>query len=243
MRLSRHVSPARPKSASRFVDEGVAGLVGHAGQVELEGEALLEAVAALDVDGVDAVERLLGRPDDRRALGRDLRGDLAGGGRAARPAGTTCEHRAVVVQLGRGRRGRRVDHRPHLVLGHEPGQVGGGAERAAVDLGQAEGGVVGGDDDVGVADQADAAAEAEAVDGGDDRHRALVDGGEGGVAAPVGADQGVEALGGLHLLDVDAGVEAAALGRAGSRPAPRGRRPRRARRRRPARTSRPPSAR
>ena len=90
--------------------------------------------------------------------------------------------------------------------------MGGGAERAAVDLGEAEGGVVGGHDHVGVADQADAAAEAEAVDGGDHRHRAVVHGGEGGVAAPVGADEGVEALGGLHLLDVDAGVEAAALG-------------------------------
>ena len=41
---------------------------------------------------------------------------------------------------------------------------------------------------------------------------AVVDGGERGEAAPVGADQGVEALGVLHLLDVDAGVEAPALG-------------------------------
>ena len=73
-------------------------------------------------------------------------------------------------------------------------------------------GVVGGDDDVGVADQADATAETEAVHGGDDRHGALVDGGKGGEAALVGADQGVEALGGLHLLDVDAGVEPASLG-------------------------------
>ena len=79
-----------------------------------------------------------------------------------------------------------------------------GAERTAVDLGQAEGGVVAGDDHVGVADQADAAAEAEAVHRGDDRHRALVDGGERGVAAAVGADQGAEAGGALHLLDVDA---------------------------------------
>jgi len=38
--------------------------------------------------------------------------------------------------------------------------VGGGAERPAVDLGQAEHRVVGRDDAVGVADQADAAAEA-----------------------------------------------------------------------------------
>ena len=45
---------------------------------------------------------------------------------------------------------------------HHPGEVGGGAEGAAVDLGDAEVGVVAGHDAVGVADQADAAAEAEA---------------------------------------------------------------------------------
>jgi len=55
------------------------------------------------------------------------------------------------VELGGGGRGGRVDHLAHLVLGHETGQVGGGAECTAVDLGQTEGGVVGGDDDVGVA--------------------------------------------------------------------------------------------
>ena len=79
------------------------------------------------------------------------------------------------------------------MLGDQPGQMGGRAERAPVQLGQPEGGVVGGDDRVRVADQADAAAEAEAVHGGDDRHLALVDGGEGLVAAAVGADQGVVA--------------------------------------------------
>ena len=71
--------------------------------------------------------------------------------------------------------------------------MGGRAERAAVDLGQAEGRVVARDDDVGVADQADAAAEAEALHRGDDRHLALVDGGERGEAAAVRADQRVVA--------------------------------------------------
>ena len=99
----------------------------------------------------------------------------------------------------------------------QPGQVRGGAERAAVDLGQAEGGVVAGHDDVGVADQADAAAEAEAVHRGDHRDGALVDRRERRVAAAVGADQRVEAGGALHLLDVDAGVEPAPLGRAARR--------------------------
>ena len=97
------------------------------------------------------------------------------------------------------------------VLGDQAGQVGGGAERAPVHLGQAEGGVVGGDDDVGVAGQADAAAEAEALHGGDDRHLAVVDGGEGGGAAAVHADQGLVPLG-LDLLDVDPGAEAPPLG-------------------------------
>ena len=95
---------------------------------------------------------------------------------------------------------------------HQPGHVGGRAEGALVDLGYAEEGVVAGHDAVGVADQADAAADAEAVDRGDHRHRALVDRLERREAALVGADQGVEAGGVLHLLDVHAGVEALALG-------------------------------
>jgi hypothetical protein len=85
------------------------------------------------------------------------------------------------------------------------------APGAPFHLGQAELGVVGGHDDVGVADQSDTAADAESVDRRDDRDRALVDRPER-VAAAVGVDQRGEALGVLHLLDVHAGVEAAALG-------------------------------
>ena len=65
---------------------------------------------------------------------------------------------------------------------------------------------------VGVAHQADAAADAEAVDSGDHRHRAFVDRAEGGEAAAVGLDQRGEPSVSLHLLDVHAGVEAPALG-------------------------------
>src|SRR5581483_9057134 len=62
-----------------LLHERVARLVALTGQVELEREALLEAVAALDVDGVDPVERLLGGPDHGRAFGRDLLRHLEGG--------------------------------------------------------------------------------------------------------------------------------------------------------------------
>ena len=116
-----------------------------------------------------------------------------------------------MVQLG-GRGGLgRVHHRAHAVLGDEPRQVGGGTERPPVHLGKAESGVLGGDDDVGVADQPDAAAQTEALHGGDDRHLAVVDGGERRRAAPVHPHQRLVPLG-LDLLDVHPGAETAALG-------------------------------
>src|SRR5215467_8120527 len=75
-----------PPAPSRFtpcpslpVQEGLARGVGHAGEVELEGEALLVPVGALEVDRVDAVQGLLGQPDDAGILGSDLIGDGARG--------------------------------------------------------------------------------------------------------------------------------------------------------------------
>src|SRR4051812_24272897 len=64
-----------------LVDERLPRLVAHPSEVELEREALLEAVAALDVDRIDPVERLLGGANDGRALGRDLFRDGACGGK------------------------------------------------------------------------------------------------------------------------------------------------------------------
>ena len=60
--------------------EVVAQLVADAGQVQLEGEALLEPVALVDVDRVDAVERLLGGPDHPGVLGCDLAATVERGG-------------------------------------------------------------------------------------------------------------------------------------------------------------------
>ena len=122
-----------------------------------------------------------------------------------------------MVELGRGGRLCRVDHRSHAVLGHQTRQVGGGTERAPVDLGQPEGGVVRRDHDVGVAGDPDTAAETETVDGSDDRDLAVVDGGEGGGAAPVDPDQGLVPFG-LDLLDVDSGAEPAPFGPHDDRP-------------------------
>ena len=98
------------------------------------------------------------------------------------------------------------------MLRDETGQVSGRTERATVDLGQPEEGVVTGDDDVAVADETDTAPHAETGDGRDHGNRAVVHGGEGGEAALVGADEGIETFGVLHFLDVDAGVEATPLG-------------------------------
>jgi hypothetical protein len=89
--------------------------------------------------------------------------------------------------------------------------VGRRSQRATVDLGQAEERVITGDHDVGVPREADPTAHAEALHCGDQRHRAVVHGRERREATLVGADEGSEALGVLHLLDVDAGVEALAL--------------------------------
>ena len=94
-RCRRRSCACRPSGAHcrgvgvALLDEGGPLLVGHAAHVELVGEALLEAVAALHVDGVDAVERLLGPPDDGRALGGDLGGQLECG----RPEAVRRHHR------------------------------------------------------------------------------------------------------------------------------------------------------
>ena len=57
-------------------------------------------------------------------------------------AGDDFEDRAIVMKLGGRRWRRRVHHRPHLVLRDQAGQVGGGAERPPVNLGETEGGVL-----------------------------------------------------------------------------------------------------
>src|SRR5687767_14460900 len=49
-----------------LVDERRAGLATGAGQGQLVGEALLVPIAAVDVDRIDAVERLLGGADGAR---------------------------------------------------------------------------------------------------------------------------------------------------------------------------------
>jgi hypothetical protein len=185
-------------------------LIGHTGKIQLERKSLLHAVTRVDPLHVDEVQRLLGRPDHPRVL----RGDIAG-----HPQRRLVElisrhylmHGPEVVQRGRVDRGGGEEQPPHHVLRYQPRQMGRRAECAAFDLGQTECRIVGGDDDVGVADQPDATTHAEAVDRSNDGHRAFVDRPESREASAVGVDECREALGALHLLDVDAGVEAAAL--------------------------------
>ena len=77
--VHRDTHRARCRAYASLLDEGGPLFVGDARDVQLVGEALLEPVAALHVDGVDAVQRLLGPPDDGGALGRDGVGHLVGG--------------------------------------------------------------------------------------------------------------------------------------------------------------------
>ena len=186
-------------------------LVGDSGKVQLERKALLHPVTGVDPLHVDQVQRLLGGADHPGVLGGDVAGDPQRG-LVEIGARHHLVHGAEVVQR-RGVDGGGGEEQPaHHVLRHQPRQVGGRAERAPLHLGEPERRVVGGDDHVGVADQADAAAHAEAVDGGHDRHLALIHRAERVEAAAVGVDERGETLGVLHLLDVDACVEAATLG-------------------------------
>src|SRR5512144_2594096 len=97
------------------------------------------------------------------------------------------------------------------MLRHQAGQMRCRAACAAIDLGEAKSRVVGGHDDVSVADQADAAAQTKTINRCYDGYLARVNGREGGITAPVGAQQCLVANGALHLLDVDSGAESTAL--------------------------------
>src|SRR3954470_18494089 len=119
------------------LDERVARLVARAGEVELEREPLLEPVGPAHVDGVDAVERLLRRADHDRVDLRDLRRDFPGACTQPFPR-HDLEHAAVRRELLRGGAFGGVDHVPHPVLWHQPGQVCRRAQRSLLDLGQAE---------------------------------------------------------------------------------------------------------
>src|SRR5271165_5876727 len=57
------------------VNERLPGPVGDSGQVKLKGEPLLVPVGPAHVYWLDAVQRLLGQPDDLRVLRRDLHRD------------------------------------------------------------------------------------------------------------------------------------------------------------------------
>ena len=176
------------KSASRFSTKASAGLLRVRRRVELEGEALLEAVALLDVEQLDAVERPLGEPHRLRGL---FAGDFAGEGQRLVAQLLPGHHRLDCTEPQRlpgVDRLAGVEHPPGLLHAHQAHQVGGGAEGAAIDLRQGEGGVLRADHDVGGARDPDATADAVAVDRGDHGDRAVVDGREGVVAAPVHVD-------------------------------------------------------
>src|SRR5882672_7381572 len=212
----RRLSVTAGYSSSRelriaLFEERASRLVGHAAQIQLEGEALLESIATLHVDGIDAVQALLGGADHGWTLGGDAARHPPGGGSEVVSL-DDLEHGSVPIEVFGGRDGRREHHGAHLVLGYEARQMRRRAESTSIDLRQTERRVPGGHDDVGIPDEANASAQAIAVDRRDQRHSALVDRRERCGATAVRAHQGLVAVRALHLLDVDAGVEPLALG-------------------------------
>jgi hypothetical protein len=107
--------------------ERVAVFVGHAGQVELEREALLHPVARGHGLHVDEVQRLLGGADHPGVLGGDVAGHPQRG-LVEVGAGHHLVHGAEVVQGVGVDGGGGEEQPPHHVLRDQPGQVGGRAQ-------------------------------------------------------------------------------------------------------------------
>ena len=104
--------------ALRGTGERVAVFVGHSGEVELEGKALLHAVTGVDPLDVDQVQRLLGRADHPGVFDGDVTG-YPQRGLVEFLAGHHLVHRAEVMQ-GRGvDSGRGEEQPPHHVLRHQ----------------------------------------------------------------------------------------------------------------------------
>ena len=143
-----------------------------------------------------------------RALGRDLGARARAPRRGSSARGTTASSAPSRYASAAADRLARVEHAPDLLDREHAQQVRRRAERAAVDLGQAEGRVVGGEDDVARADDADAAAEARSRaprrspapgSRGSPRRRRSSPGSPAVMRRDVARE----------LLDVDAGAEAA----------------------------------
>ena len=225
-----------------LVDEGLAQLVAVAPEVELEREALLGAVRALHVDRIDLVQRLLGPAHHDRALRRDRSPRSRARRRTAASRGTTrstvpnaSSSCAVIIEpvkniarsLCCGTKRARWVATPSA-----PRSTSGRPKVASSEATTMS----------ALPGEPDAAAEAEAVHRRDHRHLAVVDRAERLVAAAVDLHEALVGRVGGELLDVDAGLEALALGAAGSRRARRGRGRRRAARRRARTSPRPGSA-
>ena len=148
---------------------------------------LLEAVALLEREILDAVERLLGQTQTERALGGDLVGERARG----RHQLVGLHHgldRAESVELARVHELAGEEHLARLVRADHALQVASAAEHAGVDLGEREARVLRRDDHVARCDEREPRADRGAVDGADHGNRAVADGEE----ALAGNDAGIE---------------------------------------------------
>ncbi len=140
-------------------------------------------------------------------------GELAGGGDGAvveLESRSDLVDEAVLLGIGGGEdaAGEGELDGAALADGEGDGAVGDEGPIAGADLGEAEGGALGGEDDVAVGDEADGAAESGALDGGDDGFVIVQAEGEEGL---LDLDD-FEGVGEEELIEIDAGAEGGAGG-------------------------------
>jgi hypothetical protein len=125
-------------------------------------------VAVAETHRLDGVERMLGEAHRHRALGRDLAGDGHGALHQPGRRHAGLDH-AEPVQLLAVDPQPGEQHAAGAGMPEQPHRVAAAAEQADVDLGQADGRFLGGDQDVAGGGDRQPGAERDAVDRADHR--------------------------------------------------------------------------
>ena len=146
-----------------FGHECIAGFIGYTREVEFKGKALFESVASLYIHGSMPLSDALAAQYRGAFLGEIL-GHFHGFAAQLFP-GHHRKHGTIVVKLLSGCVFAGVNHGAHFVLWNK--RAGGWLRpMRRVHFRQTKYGVVRGNDDVGVAYQANSAADTKSIDGG-----------------------------------------------------------------------------